>query len=85
MKQGRRISKGMGIAVLLAGFTLAIAVLSGIFLIRDWGSDLQPYAPLEWPGPAPVAVASSPPHTDHLRAKPQRLAKLPHSHRGNRA
>jgi hypothetical protein len=84
MKHDRRLSAGMGLAVLVAGFTLAIAVVAGIFLIRDWNPDQQPYAQLEWPAPVTV-TAGAPPHTDHLRAKPQRLARISRAHRGNRA
>lgn len=84
MKQHRRLGAGMGAAIMLAGFTLAIAVLAGVFLIRDWTRDQQPYAQLEWPAPVTV-TASALPHTDHLRAKPQRLAKIYRAHRGNRA
>ena len=84
MKHDGRLSAGMGVAVLVAGFTLAIAVLAGIFLIRDWSPDQQPYAQLEWPAPMPL-TAGALPHTDHLRAKPRRLAKISRTHRGNRA
>lgn len=84
MKQDRRLSAGMGVAVLVAGFTLAVAVLAGIFLMHDWNSDQQPYAQLEWPPPVTVTANALPP-TDHLRAKPQRLAKLSRAHHGNRA
>jgi hypothetical protein len=84
MKHDGRLSAGMGVAVLVAGFTLAIAVLAGIFLIRDGSPDHQPYAQLEWPAPTPLTAAALP-HTDHLRAKPQRFAKIPRFHRGNRA
>lgn len=84
MKHDGHLSAGMGVAVLVAGFTLAIAVLAGIFLIRDWTPDQQPYTQLEWPAPMPP-TAGPLPHTDHLRAKPQRFAKIPRLHRGNRA
>jgi len=84
MKRDRRLGAGMGVAVLVAGFTLAIAVLAGIFLIRDWTPDQQPYAQLVWPAPMTV-TANALPHTDHLHAKPQRLAKVSRAHRRNRA
>ena len=84
MKQDKRLSTGMGVAAVVAGFTLAIAVLAGIFLIHDWTEDPQSYAQLEWPPPITV-TASALPHTDHLRAKPQRLAKIFRPHHGNRA
>jgi hypothetical protein len=80
MKNDRRLSAGLGVAVLVAGFTLAIAVLAGIFLVRDWTQDQQPYAQFEWPTPVTV-TAGAMPHTDHLRAKPQRLAKISRAHR----
>jgi len=82
MKQDRRLSAGMGVAMLVAGITLVIAVLAGIFLIRDWNPGR--YAQLEWPAPVTV-TAGALPHTDHLRAKPQRLAKISRAHHGNRA
>ena len=84
MKHDRRLGAGMGVAVLVAGFTLAIAVLAGIFLVHDWTHDQQPYAQLEWPSPITV-TAGALPHTDHLRAKPQRLAKISRPHRRFRA
>lgn len=84
MKQDGRLSAGMGVALLVAGFTLVIAVVAGMFLIRDWNQDQQPYAQLDWSAPVTV-TAGALPHTDHLRAKPQRLAKISRPHRGNRA
>lgn len=84
MKHDSRLSAGMGVALLVAGCTLVIAVLAGIFLMRDWTPDQQTYAQLEWPAPA-NRTASALPHTDHLRAKPQRLARISRAHRGNRA
>ncbi len=84
MKRDRRLSAGMGVAMLVAGFTLAIAVLAGIFLVHDWTHDQQPYAQFDWPPPVTV-TAGALPHTDHLRAKPQRLAKIYRAHRRIRA
>lgn len=84
MRHDTRLSAGMGVAVLVAGFTLAIAVLAGVFLVRDWTQVQQPYAQLEWPAPVPL-TAGALPHTDHLRAKPQRLAKISRPHHRIRA
>jgi len=85
MKHDFPTRAGIGFTVVLAGLTFAVAVLSGIFLIRESDTGPQPVASLEWPGLPPVAQGRAIPATDHLHAKPQRIARIPHSRRGKHA
>jgi hypothetical protein len=78
---------GFGFALVLAGLTLVIAVLSGIYLVYQSDMGLQAGIPLELPAissPGQVPEAK-PPHTDHLRAKPQRIARNQRLRRGKSA
>ncbi len=78
---------GFGFTLVLAGLTLVIAVLSGIYLVYQSDSGLQAGASLDLPvisSPGQVHEAN-PPHTDHLRAKPQRIARNQRLRRGKSA
>jgi hypothetical protein len=72
-----------GFALVLAALTLAVAVLSGIFLVYQPDSRLQAGAPPELPATSPVQVLEpGTADTDHLRAKQQRVARAQRPHRG---
>jgi hypothetical protein len=70
---------GFGFAIVLAGLTLAVAVVSGLFLVFESGT--AP-APLEFTPPPAVAEMHTPkaPQADHSRARHPRVARLPRVH-----
>jgi hypothetical protein len=73
--------------VLLAGATFAVAVLSAFFLIYDSEPSLRPGLPLEFAAPQSFTEArnTGSPHTDHVRAKVQHVARIQHLHHPKRA
>ncbi len=77
---------GSGLAILLAGLTFAVVVVSGLFLVYQPGANPQP-APLNLP--PRFATAQLPetkaPHADHSHAKAQRMAKIQRVHHHTRA
>lgn len=89
MKRDFSSRAGIGFTVVVAVLTLAVAVLSGIFLLYDSDTGLQANAPPELPAASASAPAgqgtAKPPHTDHLRAKPRRIAQNQRPHRGKSA
>lgn len=70
---------GLGLAIVLAGLTLAVAVVSGLFLIYQSGT--AP-APLDFAPASSIAELHHPkaPQTDHSRARRSRVARLPRVH-----
>ena len=76
MRQRFRRPAGFGLALLLAGLTFAVVVLSGLFLVYQSGANPQPGF-FELPfGPAAAQLHEAKiPHPDHSRATAQRLAR----------
>jgi hypothetical protein len=70
---------GLGFAIVLAGLTFAVAVVSGLFLIYQSGT--AP-APLEFAPRPSITELHNPkaPHADHSHARPARVARLPRLH-----
>ena len=74
----------LGFAIVLAGLTLAVVVVSGLFLIYESGS--AP-APLEFTPSSSIAEVQKPkaPHADHTHAKHSRIARIARVHHRVRA
>ena len=70
---------GVGFAIVLAGLTLAVVIVSGLFLIYQSGT--AP-APLEFAPSSSIAELHRPkaPQTDHSHARHSRIARLPRLH-----
>ena len=70
---------GLGFAIVLAGLTFAVVVVSGLFLIYQSGT--AP-APLEFEQRPSITELHNPkaPHADHSHARPARVAHLPRLH-----
>lgn len=87
MKHNPPRRRGISFALLLAGATFAVGVLSGVFLLYDSAPTLRPGIPLDFalPQAQPEARNLTRPHTDHTRAKPQHLARVQHSRHAKRA
>jgi hypothetical protein len=75
---------GLGFAIVLAALTLAVVIVSGLFLIYQSGT--AP-APLEFAAPSRIAGTEQPkaPHPDHSHARHGREARLPRLHHRVRA
>jgi len=86
MNQNPHRPRGISFALLLAGATFAVGVLSLLFLFYDSAPTLRPGIPVDFalPQTQPEARNLIPPHTDHTRAKPQHLARV-HFHHAKRA
>jgi hypothetical protein len=76
---------GQGFAILLAGLTFAVAVVSGLFLIYQ-ESGTAP-APLEFAPSSSIAEVQKQkaPDADHSRARHLHVPHIPHTHHRVRA
>ncbi len=78
MKQDPKRRAGIGVTVVLAGATFAVAVISGVFLLYDSQPSLRAGFPLDFPAPQSSAETAHaiPPHTDHRHGKVQHMAHI---------
>src|SRR5215472_2291263 len=83
MKRDSRNFGGLGFTIVLAALMLALVVISGLFLVGESDTGLQVLAPFQFAVPAPVPHAEPMlTHTDHLRPKHPRVARIARPHRG---
>ena len=87
MKQDPKRRAGIGVTVVLAGATFAVAVISGVFLLYDSQPSLRAGFPLDFPAPQSSMETPHviPPHTDHRHGKVQRTARIQRFHHVKRA
>jgi len=77
---------GSGLAILLAGLTFAVVVVSGLFLIYQPGANPQPASFDLTPAPMIAQLhRAKAPHPDHSHAKTQRMARVQRVHHHSRA